>query len=211
MPSRLIDRVYDRLSEPASTPRRPPRTFEFTFSAVGLLTGLYFLAISLTPSLLPRTGFVQGLGSGLAFIIGYGLGATVFAVLQFLRVPRAQGRVRVVLLVLALALISLQATLAVWNYVGWQNQTRLAFGMESLSPLVWMVIVSVAALTAAVLLMLARSLRTLFRKGADVVNRWLPRRLAQTIAAVVLVALLWWVASGAFVSEIGRTSCRERV
>lgn len=200
MPTRLIDRAYDRLSEPATTPRRPPRVFEFTFSAVGLLLGLYFLAISLTPSLLPRAGFVQGLGSGLAFMIGYGLGSSIFAILQFLGVRRAHGRVRVTLIIVALALISLQATLAIWNYVGWQNQTRLAFRMEPLSPEVWLVIVSVAALTAAGLLVVARSLRKLFRTGADLINRWLPRRLAQTIAAVVLVALLWWVASGAFVN-----------
>lgn len=200
MPTRLIDRAYDRLSEPSAPPRRPPRVFEFTFSAVGLLVGLYFLAISLTPSLLPRTGFVQGIGSGLAFALGYGLGAGLFAVLMFLRVPRAEGRVRVVLLTLALALISLQATLAIWNYVGWQNHTRLAFGMEPLMPQVWVVIVAVAAVVATVLLIVARSLRKLFRAGADVIDRWLPRRLAQTIAAVVLVALLWWVASGAFVN-----------
>src|SRR5690554_1781562 len=152
MSSRLIDRTYDRLSEPASTPRRPPRIFEFTFSAVGLLTGLYFLAISLTPSLLPRAGFMQGLGSGLAFIIGYGLGASLFAVLQFLGVPRARGRVRVVLLVLALAVISLQASLAIWNYVDWQNQTRNAFGIEPLSQQVWLAIAAVAVTTAVVLL-----------------------------------------------------------
>src|SRR5690554_5225115 len=100
MPKHLVERAYDRLSEPATPARRPPKVFEFRFSAVGLLLGLYFLAISLTPSLLPRAGFVQGLGSGLAFMIGYGLGASFFAVLQFLRVPRPQGRVRVVLLVL---------------------------------------------------------------------------------------------------------------
>lgn len=200
MPSRVINRAYDRLSQPAEPARRPPRVFEFSFSAVGLLMGLYFLAISLTPSLLPRTGFVQGLGSGLAFMIGYGLGAALFGVLQFLRVPRAHGRLRVVLLVIALALISLQAILAIWNYVGWQNQTRVAFGVEPLSPQVWVVIVAVAATTAVALLVVARSLRKLFRAGASLTDRWLPRRLAQAIAAVVLVALLWWVASGAFVS-----------
>lgn len=200
MPNDVLERTHQRLRRPADPPRRPPGIFELSFSAVGLVVGLYFLAISLTPSLLPRTGFVQGLGSGLAFAIGYGLGAGFFAVLVFLGVPRAHGRLRAILLGAALILISIQAALAIWNYVGWQNQTRLAFGMEPLSPQVWIVIVLVAATVAAVLFIVARSLRKLFRWGADLANRWLPRRLAQTIAATVLVALLWWVLSGAFVS-----------
>src|SRR5690606_18620885 len=117
----------------------------------------------LTPSLLPRAGYAQGLNSGVAFMIGYGLGAGAYAVMRFLRVPQARGHVRAVLLAVSLALIALQATLAIWRYVGWQNQTRLAFGMEPLSPLVWPVIMLVAVAVAATLLVISRSLRTLFR------------------------------------------------
>ena len=45
-----------------------------TFSYVGLAAGTLFFALSLTPSLLPRTFLVQGILSGFALAIGYGVG-----------------------------------------------------------------------------------------------------------------------------------------
>lgn len=206
MSTGILDRTFARLSEPAPPRRSAPRVFELSFSAVGLVVGLYFFAISLTPSLLPRAGYAQGLGSGVAFMIGYGLGAATYAVMRFLHVPQPRGRVRAGLLAAALGLIAIQAAAATWSYVGWQNQTRLAFGMEPLSPLVWPMILIVGAVIAAVVLVIARSLRRLFRWADDLLNRWLPRRLAVAIAAVVIVAALWWVASGAFVNAFFSTS-----
>ena len=158
----LRERVVARLSEPRPSRKRAPRILEPSFSAVGLVLGLFFFAISLTPSLLPRAGYAQGINSGVAFMVGYGIGTAVFAVYRFLGIPRAKGHVRIGLIVAAMALIGFQAALAIWAYVGWQNQVRLSFGMEPLSPLVWPVIVVVAAAVAAVLLIIARSLRTLF-------------------------------------------------
>ncbi len=205
-PSKLVERAFARLSEPAPLRRRPPRVLERSFSAVGLVFGLYFFAISLTPSLLPRDGWAQGLNSGVAYMIGYGLGASTYAVMQFLRVPQARGRVRAILLGAALSLIALQATLAIWAYVGWQNDTRLSFGMDPLSPLVWPVIVVMAAVVAVVILVLSRLLRALFRRANNLLNRWLPRPLAVAVTAVVLVSALWWVASGAFVNAFFTTA-----
>ena len=194
------DRVLARLGEPRPPRKHAPRILEPSFAAVGLVLGLYFFAISLTPSLLPRAGYVQGINSGVAFMVGYGIGTGVYAIYRFLNIPRATGRARVILILVALTLIGVQAGIAIWAYVGWQNQVRLNFGMEPLSPLVWPVIVVVAGAVAAVLLIIARSLRTVFRWADDLLDRWLPRRLAVLTAAVLLVAALWWVASGAFVN-----------
>ena len=200
MATTMWARVRHRPSDPQPSRERAPGILEPSFSAVGLVVGLYFFAISLTPSLLPRAGYVQGIGSGVAFMVGYSLGVAVFTVWRFLRGPTATGRVRLALVLVSLTLIGAQAALAIWAYVGWQNDLRLTFGMEPLSPLVWPVIVIVGAATAAVLLVLARSLRTLFRATDEVVVRWLPHRLAVALTAVVLGSLLWWIASGAFVN-----------
>lgn len=202
----LRERVVARLSEPRPLRKRAPRIFEPSFSAVGLVLGLYFFAISLTPSLLPRAGYAQGINSGVAFMVGYGIGTSIYAIYRFLGIPRAKGRVRIGLILAAMVLIGFQAALAIWAYVGWQNQARLNFGMEPLSPLVWPIIVVVAAAVAAALLIIARSLRTLFRWADDLLDRWLPRRLAVLTAAVILVSALWWVASGAFVNAFFTTS-----
>ncbi|MFV0286015.1 MAG: alpha/beta-hydrolase family protein, partial [Demequina sp.] len=200
MTAGLLDRARDRLYEPRPPRRRAPGILEMSFSAVGLVVGLWFFSISLTPSLLPREGWVQGIESGVTFMVGYGIGASLFAVARFLTVPPARGRLRAVLLIASLGLIAVQTVFAVWAYVGWQNATRLSFAMEPLSPLVWPVIVITAAATAALLLIIARLLRRLFRWGDGIATRFLPQRLAVTVVAVVLTALIWWVASGAFVN-----------
>ncbi|WP_084102799.1 alpha/beta-hydrolase family protein [Demequina sp. NBRC 110051] len=196
----VLQRARDRLYEPPPPRRRAPGILEPSFSAVGLVVALWFFSISLTPSLLPREGWVQGIESGVAAIVGYGLGAGAYAIARFLTVPAARGRWRAILLVGALGLIALQSGFAIWAYVGWQNATRLDFGMEPLSPLVWPAIVLVGTATAAILLIVARTVRTLFRKADDLVDRFLPRRLAVASVGIILTALMWWVASGAFVN-----------
>ena len=44
------------------------------FSYVGLAFGTFFFCASVTPSLLPREFIVQGIESGFALAIGYGVG-----------------------------------------------------------------------------------------------------------------------------------------
>ena len=168
--------------------------------------GLWFFALSLTPSLLPRSGYVQGINSGVAFMIGYGIGVAIYTLYRFLNIPYARGRVRIVLLAVSLGFIGFTAAGAIWGYVGWQNEVRLNFGMDPLSPWGWPTIIIVAAFVAALILIIARSLRTLFRWTDDLLDRWLPRRLAVLVAAIVLVSVLWWVLSGAFVNAFFTTS-----
>jgi uncharacterized membrane protein len=45
-----------------------------SFSTPGLILGLVFFSVSLTPSLLPREDVVQGILSGIVFVAGYGIG-----------------------------------------------------------------------------------------------------------------------------------------
>ncbi|WP_297083850.1 alpha/beta-hydrolase family protein [uncultured Demequina sp.] len=206
MATGVRERVVSRLSEPRPPRKRAPRIFEFTFAAVGLVVGLWFFALSLTPSLLPRSGYVQGINSGVAFMIGYGIGVAIYTLYRFLGIPYARGRVRMVLLAVSLGFIGFTAAGAIWGYVGWQNEVRLNFGMEPLSPWGWPTIIIVAALVAALILIVARSLRTLFRWVDDLLDRWLPRRLAVLVAAIALISVLWWVLSGAFVNAFFTTS-----
>ncbi|HRA77044.1 MAG TPA: alpha/beta-hydrolase N-terminal domain-containing protein, partial [Propionicimonas sp.] len=48
---------------------------------LGVVLAAILLALSLTPSLLPRSAVVQGFGSGVVFGIGYALGVAVSALL----------------------------------------------------------------------------------------------------------------------------------
>lgn len=167
---------------------------------------MVFFAMSLTPSLLPRDAAVQGLGSAVAFIVGYGIGTALFAVGTYLGIPEASGRLRVVIVVAVVVLIGFQTSVTIWAYVGWQNELRADFGMDPMSPLVWPIIVAVAAGVSLVLLAAARTVRRVARALARLLDRFLPRRLAITVGAVVVGAGLWWVMSGAFVNAFFTTA-----
>ena len=64
-----------------------------SFSFVGLVSAAVLFAISLTPSLLPRIYVVQGLLSGIALAVGYGIGVLVAWLWQYLELPEPRGRV----------------------------------------------------------------------------------------------------------------------
>src|SRR3954452_9292 len=47
------------------------------YSLPGLVGALVFVCLSLSPSLLPRTGLIQGLVCGITGAIGYGIGVVI--------------------------------------------------------------------------------------------------------------------------------------
>ncbi|WP_296666323.1 alpha/beta-hydrolase family protein [Demequina sp.] len=179
--------------------RLPPRIFEPTFSGVGLVLGGFIMSVSLLPSLLPRIPMVQGLGSGVSFMVGYGVGAAGHAVWNYLEVPNLRGRAKTIVVWSLFAIIALNVASGIWGWVGWQNEIRQQFGMPDLSPTAWPIVIGVGVITAALVLVVGRSLRTLFRWSGDLLDRWLPRRLAITLSSAALLILIWLLLSGLLV------------
>ena len=68
--------------------------YKNSFSFVGLSVATLFFAASVTPSLLPRTFWVQGVLSGFAMAIGYGIGVGGVLLYQFLELREPTGRVQ---------------------------------------------------------------------------------------------------------------------
>ncbi|WP_062385173.1 alpha/beta hydrolase [Demequina iriomotensis] len=183
---------------PASS-RRAPGLLEPTFSGVGLVVGAFFISVSLEPSLLPRIPVVQGLASGVSFMLGYGAGAGAHAVWNYLQVPNLHGRTRRIVAWSLLAVIWVSLSLSVWRWVGWQNGIRRTFGMEDLDPTAWPIVIGTGVAVAAALLVLARALRAVFRWADQLMLRFLPPRLAITLATAGTAILLWLLVSGLLV------------
>lgn len=200
--------TVDTQSEPSTAmagntgERRPPRVFHLTFSGTGLVVSGFFFALSLHPSLLPRAAWVQGLASGVTLMIGYGLGAGGQALWDYLGIPKVRGRARTVLAGTLSALIAVAVVLSVWRQVGWQNEIRTLFGMSSVTWTVWPTILAVAVLSAALILVISRSLRLLFRTVLRWLGRRLPRRLAVVLGVTGLLVLLWLVVTGLLVNGL---------
>ena len=101
------------------------RRYTFTGTAVGLI----FLLLSMTPSLLPRGPLFQGIVSGAAGSIGYGLGVFGVWLVRFMQSrpssPPAPRRAWTVLVILgALGLLA-----GIIYFHIWQNHVRDLMGV----------------------------------------------------------------------------------
>ncbi len=180
-------------------PKPLPRLLAPPVSKPGVLTGLILALLTLLPSMLPKSGVTQGAVLGITFAIGYAFGATWQWAWHFLEMPAPSGRFWRATAWLAFVVLAYFLGSNLWRHVGWQNTVRQTFGMEPVSPVVWLLIVPVSLLFAALIFVLARSLRKLFNIIVRWLDRHLPRRLALLIGGVAFTALLWGLWSGVLV------------
>jgi uncharacterized membrane protein len=153
----------------------------------GLAGALVFVCLSLTPSLLPRTGLIQGLVCGIAGAIGYGIGVLAAWVWRAFadRDPRRPDR-RAWQVFGVVAVVALVAAMAFGRY--WQGRIRALMGVppDGLASLVVTPLVAAAVLIA--LVALSRGLRRVYRWSARLLGRWIGPRAARAVGWVAVVA-----------------------
>lgn len=168
-----------------------PRLLSLPTSVPGVVVGLFFVAVTLYPSMLPKSAVAQGVVIGINFMVGYAVGAALQSMWNYLGLPTPRGRawrlsVRVSWLIVGVLLVS-----NTWRYVGWQNGLRDTFGMDPISPTVWLLVLPIGLGVAALILVASRSLRKLFNLIIHWFDRHMPKRLALLLGAVAFSLLLW--------------------
>lgn len=163
-----------------------------------MVVALLFMAVSLTPSLVPRTYVYQGIVSGLSLGIGYAIGVAGRWLWSFLELPApAPDRERMASRA-ALGTASILVLLVLWQASAWQNAVREIMGLAPVSESRPISIALIAAATFALLLLVAR----LFVQTKRVVSRWLdrvvPRRVSRVLAAILVVFVFWGLFSRVF-------------
>jgi len=184
--------------------RRPP-------SLPGLLVGTFFLAFSLTPSLVPRPPFTQGVLSGLSLSCGYGLGIAVLALWRSLELPAFPPRTARVAATATASLCLLVASGFLWKASGWQAAIHAQMGLEpSAGSRARHLLVGAIAL---VVFLLALGLARLFRRVLLVVSERLhpriPKRVAHLIGFVFAAALFGAVIDGVLLRATLRVADRS--
>ncbi|MGY4711263.1 alpha/beta hydrolase [Mycolicibacterium sp. CBM1] len=161
------------------------RRYTFTGTAVGLV----FLWLSLTPSLLPRGPLFQGLVSGGAGAIGYGLGVFGVWLTRFMMSrptsPRAPRWAWPILVVVGL----IGLVFAVYFFHVWQDQVRDLMGVPRLT---WYNYPQAAIIGVVVLFvfveigqLVGRLIRFLVRQ----LNRVAPPRVSSVVAVALVLGL----------------------
>lgn len=161
------------------------------FSTTGLLVGTAFFALSLTPSLIPRSDMVQGAISGLSFTAGYAVGVLGVWLWGFLEFPKPGEKAQRALEWLATGLCALLAIGFLWQASGWQNSVRTLMGLEPVSGVRPYTVALVALVLFLLLLMLGRLFLYVFRLVSRKLERVIPRRISMLAGLVAAFVLFW--------------------
>lgn len=164
-------------------------TLAHHLSPPGLLAGSVFFALSLTPSLLPRTETVQGVLSGCCFALGYGFGNLAHWLWGYLGLKVPPGRVtRALGVLVALVCIGL-VLLALFYSNSWQNSVRAVMGLPPVDEYQPLLIAVVSLPVATCLLVVGKLLVSLIRLVWGWLMPHMPRRAA-FVVAILLVAVI---------------------
>ncbi len=170
-------------------PEKKPSWWVRRYTFTGTALGLVFLWLSLTPSLLPRGPLFQGLVSGAAGAIGYGLGVFAVWLVQYMRSKEtsapAPGWAWIGLIVVG---VIGQILMIVYFHV-WQDEVRDLNGVPRLKfwdhPLTAVLSILVLFIFVEIGQLIGKLVRFLVRQ----MNRVAPPRVSAVITVVLLLAL----------------------
>ena len=168
------------------------------------LAGLYFggmwLALTFTPSLIPRPWLFQGVLGGIAFALGYWFGAALIWLWNYLELPLVPPRWRRPLYWLLVLATALRIGWYLWNASGWQNSTRELMGMPDVEGTHYIRTLLVTAAIALLLIGLVWALIRSTRFVASIPHNYIQRRIASVVGGAVFLVLLVQLVNGTLVS-----------
>lgn len=163
-------------------------------NALGVILGAILFLLSLTPSLIPRSGLLQGVLGGANIALGYGIGGLLLFGWRWLGLPRVPEKQSRILYWLSLMVGGIIIIVALGMAAQWQDHVHQAMGLppvESVRPLT---IGSVALAVATLLLSLGRLFRLAKRQLSSRLTQFVPRRVAFIIGLAVTTGLFIYVA-----------------
>jgi uncharacterized membrane protein len=151
--------------------------------------------LSFTPSLLPRSGMIQGIVWGITAAIGYGLGVLAAWIWRAFadREPRRPRR-RSWLVFFISAAVLVVVFFGLGQY--WQYLIRKLMGVTEYNIALVVASPFVAALVFCLILLVGRGLRGLYRWIAHLLHRWMGQRAARAVGWILVVGLTYVVVTG---------------
>jgi uncharacterized membrane protein len=151
--------------------------------------------LSFTPSLLPRTGTIQGIVWGITAAIGYGLGVLAAWIWRAFadRKPRRPRRRSWLVFYISAAVLTV-VMFGLGQY--WQYLIRGLMGVTEYNVALVVASPFVAALVFCLILLIGRGLRGLYRWVSDLLHRWMGRSAAHAVGWILVAGLTYAVVTG---------------
>jgi uncharacterized membrane protein len=170
---------------------------------VGVAVGALFFCLSLTPSLLPREYFFQGVIGGINAAIGYGIGVGIGKAFK----PRRRSwwppgpRVLYGLKAATVAVSASASVLTIIPAAGWQRQVSAVMGIEGPSTLSYMRTLLIAVVIGGALVGVSRVLLDAIKALARyLIKRWgVNDEVALFIGTAIVVVLIIMLVNGVLI------------
>jgi uncharacterized membrane protein len=166
-----------------------------SFSFIGLVFAALFFSASVTPSLLPRPYFVQGLLSGFAIAIGYGLGVSLLLLYQFLEFRNPSERIQTLSKRVTSVTVAVLFIVSLWKMAYWQNSIRELMNLPVLETAYPYRMAFLALVTGTVLIAFMRLMILSCRWLSEWLNRLMPRRVSIVISFFVVALTFIFVSN----------------
>ena len=146
--------------------------------------------LSFTPSLLPRTGIIQGIVWGITAAIGYGVGVLAAQIWRSFpdREPRRPRRRSWLIFFLSAAVLTV-VFFGLGQY--WQYLIRGLMGVSEYNIALVVASPFVAALVFCLILLIGRGLRGLYRWVAHLLHRWMGQGEPIEQAIAIMMEAHW--------------------
>ncbi|MFT4149112.1 MAG: alpha/beta-hydrolase family protein [Paracoccaceae bacterium] len=162
-------------------------------SALGLILGALCFVASLTPSLIPRAGLVQGVLAGACFAAGYAIGMLAVMVWRLFGLPLPAGKAATAAWRWSAVLAAAGIVWGLSRVTGWQDALHRAMDLPAVESARPLVIAVVSAVVAGALIFLGRLFRRSMMVVAGRLTRIMPERLALLVGFAVAVLLFNFV------------------
>ena len=180
-------------AEPPQEPAGPRKLLYVTLP--GCWGALIAGCLSFTPSLLPRSGTIQGIVWGITAAIGYGLGVLAAWIWRAFadRDPRRPRRRSWLVFFISAAVLTV-VFFGLGQY--WQHLIRGLMGVTEYNVALVAASPFIAALVFCLILLIGRGLRGLYRWVAHLLSRWIGRRAARATGWILVAGLAYLVVTG---------------
>jgi uncharacterized membrane protein len=183
-------------AEAPESPREAGHSRKLLYATLpGCWGALIAGCLSFTPSLLPRSGIIQGIVWGITAAIGYGLGVIGAWIWRAFadREPRRPRRRSWLVFFISAAVLTV-VFFGLGQY--WQYLIRKLMGVTEYNIVLVVASPFVAALVFCLILLIGRGLRGLYHWVAHLLHRWMGQRAARAVGWILVAGLTYVVVTG---------------